>query len=112
MPKNVRTDSDPAAETGIAMCAVGRFVWFSIAVACAGLLAATAGNGRPATGAANRGPVPRVTRVSPPEARGAVEASVALNPTNPDHMIAVPMARMREHPASPTLPNDVRSVRT
>lgn len=34
-------------------------------------------------------PEQRVSRVSGPEARGAVEVSVALNPTNPDHIVAV-----------------------
>jgi hypothetical protein len=45
------------------------------------------------------GVIPPVVRVSPPEAAGAVEVSVAINPTNPDHMIAVSIARMKEqHP--------------
>jgi hypothetical protein len=44
------------------------------------------------------GPAPRVTRVSSPEATGAVEVSVAINPTNPDHMVAVSIARMKAHP--------------
>jgi hypothetical protein len=44
------------------------------------------------------GPVPRVVRVSPADAAGAVEVSVAINPTNPDHMIAASIARMRDHP--------------
>jgi hypothetical protein len=43
-------------------------------------------------------PVLRSTRVSPPEAVSAVEVSVAINPTNPDHMIAVSIARMPNHP--------------
>src|SRR5262249_53127653 len=45
------------------------------------------------------GPVHRVVRVSPPEAKGAVEVSVAINPTNPDHLVAVSIARMKDHPA-------------
>jgi alpha-glucosidase len=44
------------------------------------------------------GPVPRLVRVSPPEAKGAVEVSVAINPTNPDHLVAVSVARMKDHP--------------
>jgi hypothetical protein len=43
------------------------------------------------------GPVPRVSRVTPDEAAGAVEVSAAIDPTNPDHMVAVSIARMREH---------------
>jgi hypothetical protein len=42
--------------------------------------------------------VPRPVRVSPPEAKGAVEVSVAINPTKPDHLIAVSIARMKEQP--------------
>jgi hypothetical protein len=44
------------------------------------------------------GPVPRIARVSPPEAVGAVEVSVAINPTNPDHLIAASIARMKDSP--------------
>jgi hypothetical protein len=44
------------------------------------------------------GPVPRVVRVTPPEANAAVEVSVAINPTNPDHLVAVSIARRQEHP--------------
>ena len=36
--------------------------------------------------------------VSPPDAKGAVEVSIAINPTNPDHMIAVSIANMKKHP--------------
>jgi hypothetical protein len=43
-------------------------------------------------------PIPHVVRVTPPEATGAVEVSVAIDPTNPDHMIAASIARMRGHP--------------
>jgi hypothetical protein len=43
-------------------------------------------------------PVPRVARVTPAEATNAVEVSVAINPTNPDHMIGVSIGRMKEHP--------------
>jgi hypothetical protein len=45
-----------------------------------------------------KGPTSRVVRVSPPQAKGAVEVSVAINPTNPDHLIAVSIARMKDHP--------------
>lgn len=47
-----------------------------------------------------RAPVPRVVRVTPPDAERAVEVSVAINPTNPDHLIAVSIARLREHPGT------------
>jgi hypothetical protein len=43
-------------------------------------------------------PTHRVVRVSPPDAFGAVEVSAAINPTNPDHLIAVSIARMKAHP--------------
>src|SRR5262245_47722552 len=42
--------------------------------------------------------VSRVVPVTPPDAVGAVEVSVAINPTNPDHMVAVSIARMKDHP--------------
>jgi alpha-glucosidase len=45
-----------------------------------------------------RGPASAVVRVSPPQARGAVEVSVAINPTNPDHLIGVSIAKMKDHP--------------
>lgn len=38
-----------------------------------------------------KGPLHRVVRVSGPEARNPVEASVAIDPTNPDHIVAVSM---------------------
>src|SRR5262245_29609497 len=44
------------------------------------------------------GPIPHAVRVTPPEANGAVEVSVAINPTNPDHIVAVSIARMKGHP--------------
>ncbi len=47
---------------------------------------------------AKPGPVPRVARVTPPEAAGAVEVSVAIDPTNPDHLVAASIARMTAHP--------------
>src|SRR5579871_3179772 len=43
-------------------------------------------------------PAPRVVRVTPPQAKGAVEVSVAINPTNPDHLIGVSIARLKDHP--------------
>jgi BNR/Asp-box repeat protein len=43
-------------------------------------------------------PRPRIVRVTPPEAERAVEVSVAINPTNPDHLIAVSIARLPKHP--------------
>jgi hypothetical protein len=43
-------------------------------------------------------PPHRVVRVSDKDAKGAVEVSVAINPTNPDHIIAVSIARMKAHP--------------
>jgi hypothetical protein len=79
------------------MRAVGRLCFFT-AVACAIPLTANAGNCQAPAGEAKTKPVPRVVRVSPPEAVGAVEVSVAINPTNPDHMIAASIARIREHP--------------
>jgi hypothetical protein len=36
--------------------------------------------------------------VTPAEATGAVEVSVAIDPTNPDHMVAASIARMKAHP--------------
>jgi hypothetical protein len=42
--------------------------------------------------------VPHVVRVTPSEASGAVEVSVAIDPTNPDHLVAVSIARMKAHP--------------
>jgi hypothetical protein len=41
---------------------------------------------------------PRVTRVSEAEAKGAVEVSVAINPTNRDHLIAASIATMKNRP--------------
>jgi hypothetical protein len=70
------------------------------------LLSAAAGLGvaapRPGAGRADdekkTGPAPRVARVSPDDAAGAVEVSVAINPTNPDHMVAASIARVRDQP--------------
>jgi hypothetical protein len=80
------------------MSVVGRFVCLSAVVACAGLLTAGVGRCEAPARETKTGPVPRIVRVTPPEAVGAVEVSVAINPTNPDHMVAVSIARMREHP--------------
>src|SRR5262245_56812143 len=63
-----------------------------------GLAAPEPRDGRAPADEPRPAPVPRVTRVSPPEATGAVEVSVAINPTNPDHMVAASIARMKEHP--------------
>jgi hypothetical protein len=43
-------------------------------------------------------PIPRIVRVTSPEAERAVEVSVAINPTNPNHLIAVSIARLAKHP--------------
>ncbi len=65
--------------------------------ACAGRAARTpcrrpgAQRRREESGAARRA-------VTPAEARDAVEVSVAINPTRTDHLIAVSIARMKEHP--------------
>jgi alpha-glucosidase len=45
-----------------------------------------------------KGPPSRVVRVTPPQAKGAVEVSVAIDPTNPDHLIGVSIARLTDHP--------------
>jgi hypothetical protein len=43
-------------------------------------------------------PASRVVPVTPPQARGAVEVSVAINPANPDHLIGASIARLPDHP--------------
>ena len=49
--------------------------------------------------AAEQGAVPhRVVRVSPADAKGVAEVSVAINPTNPDHIIAVSIAQLKGFP--------------
>jgi hypothetical protein len=73
-------------------------LFFLTAVAGLGLLTPGSGESQAPAGEKKSGPVPRVARVSPPEAAGAVEVSVAINPTNPDHMIAASIARMKQHP--------------
>jgi hypothetical protein len=67
-------------------------------VASLSLLVIDPHEGKGADGEKKTGPVPRIARVTPPEAIGAVEVSVAINPTNPDHMIGVSIARMKDHP--------------
>src|SRR5437868_2137022 len=69
----------------------------SAAVASFRMLLVGANPGQEPKGDAKTAPVPRVVRVSPPEARGAVEVSVAINPTNPDHLVAASIARVKEH---------------
>jgi hypothetical protein len=59
------------------------------------ILQVAPGDGQPTSGTKNSAPVPRIARVSPPEANGAVEVSVAINPTNPDHMIAASIATIK-----------------
>src|SRR5207302_10863048 len=51
-------------------------------------LGSAAGGSQAAVGEKKKGPAHRITRVSEPDAKGAVEVSVAINPTNPDHLIA------------------------
>src|SRR5437763_13378824 len=53
---------------------------------------------RSVSGEKKNGAVPRVVRVTPAEARGAVEVSVAINPTNPDHMIAASIQAAKPDP--------------
>src|SRR5262249_4611165 len=62
------------------------------------LLGTLLGEGRATADDRKTGPIPRVSRVSPAEATGAVEVSVAINPTNPDHLIAASIARMKDSP--------------
>jgi alpha-glucosidase len=45
-----------------------------------------------------KAPSSHVVRVTPPQAKGAVEVSVAINPTNTDHLIGVSIARLNDHP--------------
>src|SRR5262249_10897232 len=63
------------------------------------LLTLHRGTGQARAGDKKPAPAPRLARVSPPEAVGAVEVSVAINPTNPDHMVAASIARVKEHPS-------------
>jgi hypothetical protein len=74
------------------------FLFLLLVVCSAGLLAREIGHGQSPTSDKPTGPVPRVVRVTPAEAAGAVEVSVAINPTRPDHLIAVSIARRKDHP--------------
>jgi hypothetical protein len=74
------------------------FLFFLTVVAGLGLLTPNPGESRASPDDKKTSPVPRVVRVSPAEAVGAVEVSVAINPTNPDHLIAVSIAKMKGHP--------------
>jgi len=62
------------------------------------LVAPNPGDGQAPAGEKKTGVARRVVRVTPPEAKGAVEVSVAINPTNPDHMIAVSIANIQGNP--------------
>src|SRR5262245_54013295 len=75
-----------------------RSLFFLTVAAGVGLSAPDPREGRAAADDKKPGPVPRVVRVTPAEATGAVEVSVAINPTNPDHLVAVSIARMKDHP--------------
>jgi hypothetical protein len=63
-----------------------------------GVLTPNPGASQVPAGDKKTGPVPRGVRVTPPEAVAAVEVSVAINPTNPDHLVAASVARVKEHP--------------
>ncbi|HYV36302.1 MAG TPA: sialidase family protein [Gemmataceae bacterium] len=56
------------------------------------------GDGQPPAAQSDTAAMPRIARVTPPEATAAVEVSVAINPTKPDHMVAVSIAKMKKHP--------------
>src|SRR6516165_1634679 len=86
------------ASSNVDECKVRGFLRLLMIVASLGLLVIDPHEGKAGDGEKQSGPVPRVARVSPPEAVGAVEVSVAINPTNPDHMIAASIARMKQHP--------------
>src|SRR5438105_3251143 len=75
---------------------LGGVLFFTVAVGC---VTANSSLAQAPGGAKTAAPVPRVVRVTPSEATGAVEVSVAINPTNPDHMIAASIARMKGHPS-------------
>src|SRR6266700_2313044 len=76
---------------------LGGFLSFLAVVAFA--LAPNPSIGQAPDGVKKTAPVPRVVRVTPSEATGAVEVSVAINPTNPDHMIAASIARVKGNPS-------------
>jgi hypothetical protein len=75
-----------------------RLLLFVFLFASAGLVTFNRSVGQTPAGDKKPAPAPRLARVSPPEAFGAVEVSVAINPTNPDHMVAASIARMKDHP--------------
>jgi hypothetical protein len=77
---------------------LGSFLYFLTAVLGLCLLPPGAGVSQVSAGDKKAGPVARVVRVTPAEAVGAVEVSVAINPTNPNHMIAASIARRKDHP--------------
>jgi hypothetical protein len=66
-------------------------LWIAGLVTVAGLSAA-AGPGT--TGDAKAPPNHRVVRITPPDAAGPAEVSVAINPTNTDHLVAVSIQRI------------------
>ena len=71
---------------------------FLMVAAGLGLAAPVTGETHTPAGARKPAPVPRVVRVTPPAATGAVEVSVAINPTDADHLVAVSIARLKDHP--------------
>jgi hypothetical protein len=94
MASRVRT-----AQGGNGIGRAGRgLLVFAIVAAGLCLFAPVAGESQAPTSDRKNGPAPRVARVTPPEAIGAVEVSVAINPTNPDHMVAASIARIKQHP--------------
>ncbi len=94
MASGARTDR---GARGLARAGRGLLVYAALAAGLR-LLAPAAGGTQAPADDRKAGPAPRVARVSPPEAAGAVEVSVAINPTNPDHMVAASIARMKQHP--------------
>jgi BNR/Asp-box repeat len=75
-----------------------RFLVIGFLIGSASLVTLDQGIGQTPAGDKKPAPAPRLARVSPSEAVGAVEVSVAINPTNPDHMVAASIARVKEHP--------------
>src|SRR5438128_8860045 len=62
------------------------------------LLGSAAGGSQTPVGEKKTGPTHRITRVTEPDAKGAVEVSVAINPTNPDHLIAASIQSFKPNP--------------
>jgi len=96
----VRGNSAKAAMDALRKFGATLLLWFLIAwtlisepEATSGFLARSSAADEP--GAGERVPVVRVT---PPDIAGAVEVSVGINPTNPDHLIASSIGRMAQHP--------------